>query len=633
MNDEAASQEELPMVPWLRATFEDVASVNVEAPIAGSRTADCHELSDLYRAALAPTDGLTEPPDTAASRVFTTVTAVTGMYFKPQERNEPFGPMVIFADGRRSAIPSDFRSHVDMLAAIAERATNPVLRARFTDVCWLLERKRSALGIAAIAAYTEMIRQVDGGELKTRSANKQGALQHEIKDHLRRALQIGHAVGWERPETVAARDLVTALREKALAKGELVPIDWFTELDLDFGVSDPAEIGESLDGILAAAPSDAGLHNVVDLWRLAARAYHQAKRSDDENRCRTAAAEVLVASADAQQGSAMLASHLMSEAIAQLHGVSGARERRTTLRHRLVDIQAHLLDEMATFSQKIDLREIAEWAQSAVDKENLLDKLFAFAALEISPDPETLARDAAEAIREHPLSSLFAATHHDHEGKVTYRTSGSGLGDTTDNSALLQQIAHAEDIRRRLVAFGKVDAARRSILAQHFVADDVLGALLEHSPFVPPDLPGTFARGFTRFFQGDFTSATYILVPLLENSLRYVLKSKGHDVTIFVDATQTQQDRTISSIFERMRAELDETFGAAITTDLERVFLAQPGPTLRHAVAHGLMHDGTPHGADAIYACWLMFRLSLLPLFQHRDELRPMFEGTELCRE
>jgi hypothetical protein len=141
----------------------------------------------------------------------------------------------------------------------------------------------------------------------------------------------------------------------------------------------------------------------------------------------------------------------------------------------------------------------------------------------------------------------------------------------------------------------------------------------------PARLPGVTQR----FFQGDFVSATYILTPLLENSLRHVLKSNGHDLTIF-DATRTQQDRTISSLFER--TELDSILTPAITADIERVFLTKPGLYLRHALAHGLLHDGDPYSADAIYACWLILRLCLLPLFQHREWLRSMFSGTELCR-
>jgi hypothetical protein len=136
------------------------------------------------------------------------------------------------------------------------------------------------------------------------------------------------------------------------------------------------------------------------------------------------------------------------------------------------------------------------------------------------------------------------------------------------------------------------------------------------------ELRATFARGFLQFFQGDFVGATYILTPLLENSLRHVLKMSGYDVSIFDDATQTQEDRTISSLFEQMRPELDSVFTKAITMDIDSVFLRKPGPYLRHSVAHGLLHDGAPYSPDAIYGCWFMFRLCLLPLFPHRKQFQ-----------
>jgi hypothetical protein len=184
-----------------------------------------------------------------------------------------------------------------------------------------------------------------------------------------------------------------------------------------------------------------------------------------------------------------------------------------------------------------------------------------------------------------------------------------------------QQIAQAEAIRRNIVSF-EIDVARRTINEQHYLSDDVFRALLQYCAFVPQDLVTTFARGFTRYFRGDFVSAVYILTPLLENSLRHVLKAYGHDVTIFDDATQTQQDRTISSLFEQMRPELDAAFTLAITTDIENVFLKRPGPYLRHSLAHGLLHDADPYGPDAIYACWLTMRLCVLPLYPYKDRIK-----------
>jgi hypothetical protein len=275
---------------------------------------------------------------------------------------------------------------------------------------------------------------------------------------------------------------------------------------------------------------------------------------------------------------------------------------------------------MSSFSQEIDLREIAENTKNAIEGKSLLLKLFAFIALDKSPDPQKLIVDAKEMIRKHPLSSIFATSHVDREGKVIHRTEGSDL-DGENKSAIQQQIAQAEGIRRHITAAGPIEAARQAILNEHFISEDVFAALLQHSAFVPTELILTFSVGFTRFFQGDFISALYVLTPLLENSLRYVLKQNGHDVSIFDDATQTQQDRTISTLFEQMRDDLDAIFSKAITTDIENVFLNKPGPHLRHSIAHGLLHDGDPRGADAIYACWLIFRLCLIPLYPHRDEL------------
>jgi hypothetical protein len=112
------------------------------------------------------------------------------------------------------------------------------------------------------------------------------------------------------------------------------------------------------------------------------------------------------------------------------------------------------------------------------------------------------------------------------------------------------------------------------------------------------------------------------LTPLLENSLRHVLKNAGHDVTLFDDATRTQKDHTISSLFEQMRGELDAIFGIEITTDIEHVFLQKPGPYLRHALSHGLLRDGDPFGHDAIYGCWLIYTLCLIPLLPYWKHLK-----------
>ncbi len=616
--------------PWLHATLADLQNFDFESPIAGSTSADTRELSHQFQLAARSSNETAQPPDTPATRVFTMLAAVTGMHFKPEERHEPFGPMFALANGCRSAIPSDFHgAHVDLLAELAKRAKHPVLRARLADVCWLLDRKRGNLGNLAVGAYAETVQKTDSGELEFRLGKESGALQHGIRDYLRRALQVGRAIGWDKAETIAARDAVILLRKRATKIRALVPILWFSELDLDFSVSDPAEIAAAIDQVLDVASADTNSHVVVGLWKLAARAYHLAKKDEDKYRCQSEAAERFVAEAITDltgSNSAMLAAHKLSSAIAQLHGIPGKRDRRKELQHRLIEVQARIPDEMSTFSHKLDLREIAEEVEKSIGRVGLIDKLFLFANLDRSPEPAELVKEAVEAIRKYPLSSLFGTSHLDREGKVIHRTQSGGFGEDADDSAVRQRIAQSETIRRQVTALGQIEVARQAIVNEHFLSDNVFASLLQHSPFVPPYLVATFCRGFLRFFQGDFVSATYILIPLLENSLRHVLKASDYDVATFDDATQTQEDRTISSLFEQMRTELDEVFTKAITTDIENVFLSKPGPHLRHSLAHGLLHDGTPYGADAIYGCWLIFQLCLLPLFPYKGQLQFPFE-------
>jgi hypothetical protein len=627
-DEQAQEAESLSMPPWLQATFDDVAAVDVNAPATGCNDASCRVIGDLYQKAAADSTAA-QSSNLPADRVYLMLAAALHMHFKPRDRNEPFGPLFVM-EGRRSAIQSDFRPRIDVLAAAAEKATNPVLKARIADLCWLLDRRRAALGFAAMKAYVDIVTGMERGELTHRLLEKHGALHFECRDLLQRALLIGQLLGRDKPETMAARDAVRRLRKQSLPDGTLVEVQRFGALDLDFGVSDPAEVATDIEGVMARRDANKDRHSDVELWRLAARAYGYAKADADRDRCLGRAADVLEEHAEAIGGSAMLASHFLAQAITQLGRIPGQRERRKALRHKLIDVQANVIEDMNSFGQAIDLTEIAEAAQKEIGERALFDQLFIFAFLSPIPEPDKLREQAIDSIREHPLSSLFATSHMDREGKVIHRSPGGLLGDAGQEDTIRVKIAQSEGLRRSLISEGTLAAARAHMNAQHMIDVELLTLLLQHSPFVPDDLVRTFSTGFAKFFQGDFISATYVLTPLLENSLRHVLKSHGHDVTIFDNATQTQQDRTISSLYEQMRTELDVIFGVALTTDIDRVFLQKPGPHLRHAVAHGLLTDGDPYGADAVYGCWLILRLCLLPLVPHRQQLRHWLAGSYL---
>src|SRR4051794_16101549 len=187
---------------WLRASLADLAGLDFESPIRTSKTASSRDLSDLYRAAAQPEGGEEALLDTPAVRVFSMLSAVTGMLLRSQQKNEPFSAFVAWSDGRRSSVLSDFRGPpVEVLANIATDADNPVLRARLADVCWVLEPKRSQLALLAIAGYVAIVRKVIADELHFHSDDElKDTLSFEVRDLIRRALHISRAIGWDKPE-------------------------------------------------------------------------------------------------------------------------------------------------------------------------------------------------------------------------------------------------------------------------------------------------------------------------------------------------------------------------------------------------------------------------------------------------
>lgn len=276
---------------------------------------------------------------------------------------------------------------------------------------------------------------------------------------------------------------------------------------------------------------------------------------------------------------------------------------------------------MTTISHPLELGDTVRSVLTAFEERDLVDSLFVFASLARSPEPSELRQSAEASMRESPLSAIFASVQLDREGKVLHRIAGSGV-DEPSGSGILLQVAQQESIRRTMVTKGAIEPALNFLSEGFYIFDDVLLPFMKYSPVVPPVLAHTFSRGFTSFFHRDYISAIYILTPVLEEAFRYLLRSQGHDVSNFNLQTQTQQEKTISQIFEQMREELESLFGAALVADFDRVFLSKEGPHLRHSLCHGLMSDGDPYCADAIYGCWLIFRLCMLPLYKHKDEFR-----------
>ena len=604
------SQDGSPHESTMTISGDEFAAVDFEAPIHDSNKVDCWSLGSMYQTAASREE---ECGNETAVRVFGLLSAVARIHFKPEDRSEPYGPQFVM-DGHRSMIPADLRGDQSLVfAELVPTIRNPGLRARLADIVWHNNRNLAAMAQQAVDAYCESVQLVLDGEAEFLDDGR-SASSHDGCKNLRRACHIARATGWKDPEAPRLNALARAVIQDAFNREDYRGFLNAAELGLQFRIDNPATIAANAATLTALSGLDP--HWSRDLWELAARAHRQSGNDQERDRCLVRAAECLVTIADAVGSKGMVAAASLMDAIQALRRLPNTRERRDELEERLRGAQAAVNDEIGVKSTEIDLTDLVHHARRSVAGVGLAHALAEFVCLTGSPNPDALRDEVLQQAERTPLSSMIPMSVVDEEGKVLANSPGLVGNEEDGEHALRHLIVRNEGLRRQSDVPGLIEPARQLIQSEHPLDQRDFRPIIEMSPFVPADRVDLFTTGFARFFGGDFISALHILVPQLENSLRYILKQAGVEPSA-IQSNMTQENRTLSVMLARDREALESIFGPAIVYEIENLFDFRGGPTIRHQLAHGLISGNECYGTDAIYACWFMFRLCCLPLLPH----------------
>ena len=148
---------------------------------------------------------------------------------------------------------------------MAELATHPALKARPADLSWVLDRKKGELGASAADCYVEIVRRVDRGVLNFPYGNGKSTLYRDARHLLRWAMYIGLGVGRDKPAIQRAREAIAELRIRAIKELLPLPTLWLSELDLDFRVSDPGEVGKGIEELIPCVTGSSDPHGLVEV--------------------------------------------------------------------------------------------------------------------------------------------------------------------------------------------------------------------------------------------------------------------------------------------------------------------------------------------------------------------------------
>jgi hypothetical protein len=312
--------------------------------------------------------------------------------------------------------------------------------------------------------------------------------------------------------------------------------------------------------------------------------------------------------AQGESVSFMVASNFMVQGIEALRQAREPQERIKALKKRLAHFQEKSLEEMKPMHFSIDIAEAVNAAQEQVKGKTFPEAVAVLVLGSSLCKPTKLRAEALTIAAEHPISHLFPRVMVDHKGRAIAKR-GAVLGSESERqeeevTALMFENAAQFHWSVRAEAF--INPARIQILNDHRPSFSDIAPLIQYNPFVPPGHETLILRGLHAGFHGDLVLATHLLVPQIENSLRYILEGQGVDVSNLL-SDGTQPVKILGTLLALPQAK--EILGDDLVFELQGHLLEKTAFDLRNRLAHGFVTEDECSSVPGLCVWWLVLRI------------------------
>ncbi len=619
MDQQSEKNQESP----LPASLSDFEKIEWAALLATLPKADSYSMEMALKAEVR---NATDAEDTLAVRALSLLVALCTFHLRLEDPAVPFGPKFSSANSR-SYIPSDFRGEQnDILASIVSCIQHAGLRARVADVVWFNDRKKWKVGIDAVQAYCEVVKKRVSGMFISAFDGVDETIIDAV-DFLHRAIQIASMSRKRGKLPMVVQATFESTFARALSDKHYVAFERLARLGISYGLTEWGAVAAASEELADTAPETAPPWAVQPVWNVAADAFDRLGDRDGRRRCIGRSVDQTL-QMRAQVSTAAARAYWTRKAIEELRQVGGFRERIDALRVELRDYQDRAVDETAQFSIPVDLKVEQRNAIKLFGDLSLSDALLQLGIFATSPAVSELKKQAERNHTAGFFSSMFGSTYMDSEGKVVAETPARSQNEELTEAQFKEECVRMLDMRWHYLVGGFVEPAKRTVMRRFPLEERHFRPIVASSPFIPQGHEHIFSLGFSRFWQGDYASAVHLLIPQLENSIRHVLLNSKQDSSK-MSPELLQEDRSLSGLLENFRAEMNAIFGEDRTNEMELLFVHKPGPALRHELAHGKMSAGACYEPNAIYACWFVYHLTVIPLVDRWiDMVAPAIESS-----
>ncbi|HCF0862064.1 DUF4209 domain-containing protein [Pseudomonas aeruginosa] len=534
------------------------------------------------------------------------------LMLSPASQNQPFKPFAVFND-RRSVIPEDFlETDLLFLSQIIDEIDDCWLQARLADLLWLTTKPRDVrYAVLALDAYRSIPLDPEtwihgGRECWTRAICLAKQLRAGAGDRL---AQIEKAVltGFD-----------TATRDDGYYAV------WLTDLlkANSLGRKHRGTIAQKLEALAQDFDSNGDVQRARGYFTAATEWF---KSAQDEAK----AAEMTVAIADCwekeaitrtmvPQPSYLIAASCYENAVQTLRMVPRGQRATHRIEDRIRDLRIRLSDagdksvgEMMTIQTPVtDLTPLAVRAQSAVTGKSATEALRAFTGLFTGVKVDEVRASTLKKMNQHIVQFLFTSTVLSRDGRVIAKRPAMGFSETPTEEAeitIRSEMVHDYCLLVGIVAQGEIGPALEVLLLEHRLTESDFVDLARQSPIVPKGRAELFGKALYAGYELDFVTALHLLVPQVEHMVRTHLKEAGAKTTN-LDKDGIENENGLSTLMEL--PEVEVIFGEGIAFELRSLFCDAFGPNLRNELAHGLVEQSDCYTPYAVYAWWLILRLT-----------------------
>lgn len=498
-----------------------------------------------------------------------------------------------------------------VLEEIVYEISDPEIRARIADLIWTLKvyncdvSRDHRLVVLAIESYLEAARLLEEREC-----------WRGLVRRLKHAVYL--AKSFSQPAlTIEVLDYTQLLLDTYADLGSSFPFADMMEILQQYKAGDTVRNAALAKREALRAREEGHSRDARRYWEVKA-AWHKMENDDDKRleSLRFAAETYVNEAEDAttrHPPSHLVAIVFLDDAITGLEQSGGSKERIEELKSKRALYQAKIPSELKSIEVSEDISDYVVAARELVKGKSLLEAIYHLAFVVAPVKVAVLEEDAKEG-SETTFRDLVSVRRLNKEGK-TVEIRPPILSNDADERKRAQKAKMLDQARlyQGIYTSAFIEPARKQINVEHSIqVKDILPIVVDN-PFVPHGREIIFARGLHAGLIGDFLVSDHLLIPQLENSLRYLLTQ--HDLLVTGDKQRIQYELLLGTILynDPFAQKLEEILGEDILFDLQGL-IGEGGVNLRNRISHGLMdveEFDVAQMTQISYLWWLILRLCI----------------------